>query len=190
MTTEGIRAGDCRGPSRIRVQDATRLTEQDVTDLGLFDASFETTTVYEVQSRPDGFELRERTLEIPFRKRYDLTAELTGTTHPWEAVFFARDEERLAGVPATTWHEWNRRQILNELHVARAYRGRGLARELLTHVRARARANQAREMHVETQAGNHPAIQVYRRLGFRLTGVDVSRYPDTDEVAVFLSAPA
>jgi ribosomal protein S18 acetylase RimI-like enzyme len=95
------------------------------------------------------------------------------------------------GFMSTTYERWNGRQVLNELHVAPAYRRRGLARELLSMVRVTARDNGAREIWLETQNVNVAAVRAYRRLGFTLTGIDMTRYlpPYDDEIALFMSAP-
>ena len=63
--------------------------------------------------------------------------------------------------------------------------GAALLRELAHY----ARAAGARCLWLETQNINHPAIQFYRRMGFRLCGLDQSLYnpvgPGRDEVALF-----
>lgn len=155
------------------------------------DTSFVTTAVHQVLANEDGFVLRERTVGAPLRKRYDLTEGVTVGSAPWDLYAVAVVDADPVGFMATTYERWNGRQVLNELHVAPAYRRRGLARELLGMVRVTARDNGAREIWLETQNVNVAAVRAYRRLGFTLTGVDTTRYlpPYDDEVALFMSAP-
>ena len=159
--------------------------------------------MYEV--RPD-LTLVERRVP-PLRKRYDLAA----SPPHWDALLLLTTAPAVPGpdaaagpgspaapgppaVPelvaaaATTYAAWNRRQVLDELHVAPAHRRRGHARTLIEAVLRIAGANGARELWAETQNVNHPAVQAYRRLGFTLTGLDTTLY-GTTETALFLSRP-
>jgi ribosomal protein S18 acetylase RimI-like enzyme len=81
--------------------------------------------------------------------------------------------------------------------VARAAASRGdlgAGRALLRALDERARSEQSlRCLWVETQNVSYPAIQFYRRLGFRLCGLDVTLYRPDDplllpgEVALFFA---
>ncbi len=155
------------------------------------DTSFASDRSYRFTRTTSGFQLTEEQLARPLRKCYDLSAELESGRSPWDAVALAWTGGHVVGMAATTFEAWNRRQVLNELHVAPSMRRRGLARRLLAEVHRCAGRNGAREIWVETQNVNAPAIAAYLRLGFHLTGVDVSRYapPHDDEVAIFLSCP-
>ncbi|MDQ3616624.1 MAG: GNAT family N-acetyltransferase [Actinomycetota bacterium] len=68
-------------------------------------------------------------------------------------------------------------------------RRRGIGRTLLESVRTTAQENGARELWLETQRHNVPATTAYRRLGFRLTRIDITRFPAPydDETAVLMS---
>jgi len=155
------------------------------------DASFVATSMYQVAAGPDGFTLRETPVSPPLRKRYDLTEGLGDGAQPWDLLALAMIDSVPIGLAATTFEARNGRQVLNELHVAPEHRRRGVARELLTVVQFTARENGAREIWLETQNVNLPAVRAYRRLGFTLTGIDTTRYlaPYAEEVALFMSAP-
>jgi ribosomal protein S18 acetylase RimI-like enzyme len=172
----------------IRVRTVVGAVELDL--LRQLDTSFVTTVVYQVLVNEDGFVLRERAV-APLRKRYDLADGVAVGGQPWDLYAVAIVNAAPVGFMATTYERWNGRQVLNELHVAPAYRRRGLARELLSMVRVTARDNGAREVWLETQNVNVAAVRAYRRLGFTLTGIDTTRYPApyADEVALFLSMP-
>ncbi len=171
----------------VRIEVVTPVDAR-VRSLRALDSSYVTDVVYRVDVSPNGFVLSRERVTPPLSERYDVLASCDGAT-PWDAVVLATSDEGLAGFAATTYAEWNRRQVLNELHVAPHVRRTGIARRLVAEVDSIGRRNAAREIWVETQNVNAPAIEVYLRLGFRLTGIDVTLYPSPSEgeVAVFLS---
>jgi ribosomal protein S18 acetylase RimI-like enzyme len=173
----------------VKIEMTSSLTERDRVDLRTFDSSFETRTIYSVMADGEGFTLVLNELATPLRKRYPIGDEIVGRGQPWDRAFLVREGDELIAFAATTLERWNNRQTLNELHVRHTHRRRGVARRLLDEVRHEAERNRAREIHVETQNVNHPGIQAYLRLGFRLTGIDLTRYPESREIALFLSAP-
>ena len=66
---------------------------------------------------------------------------------------------------------------LQAILVDDAWRGRGLARRLLTAVVAQARAWGSERLLLEVRAGNAPAIALYRDAGFKDDGVRRGYYP-------------
>ena len=156
--------------------------------LECFDASFTTDRVIAVTATQEGFRLVEQPRQELLTKRYGLPP---AAAQRWDVTLLVHSGDAVVAVAATTFSAWNQRQVLDELHVAPAHRRRGVARRLLAEVCAVARANGAREIWLETQNVNVPAVRAYQRLGFRLCGVDVSRYapPLADEVALFLARP-
>lgn len=149
--------------------------------------SFVTDFVYRVGVFAHGFGLTRERVTPPLRKRYDVVG--SSNEAAWDVVVLASYDGRLVGFAATTFSAWNRRQILDELHVTAQRRRGGIGRMLVGEVERIAARNDAREIRVETQNVNAPAIDAYRRLGFQLTGIDVSRYPPPyeNEVGIFLS---
>jgi ribosomal protein S18 acetylase RimI-like enzyme len=180
-------------PWPVEVVRVTRLSAADVAALRALDASFTSDALLAVRrTTTGGFSVREQRADPPVIKHYRLGAELrAGTAPPWDRLFLARAGGTVVGMAATVFEAWNARQRLEELHVTPAARRRGLARELVGRVLETARDNGARELWVETQNINVPAIRAYRRLGFTVTGLDLTRYapPHDTEVAVFLSRP-
>ena len=177
---------------RIAVESVERLTGEDAAVLADLDTSFSTDVVLRITGCDSGFSVQEVAVVPPRTKRYRLAGDLrAGHEPPWDRLFVARSAAEVVAVAATTSDPWNGRQRLDELHVVPSWRGTGLARRLLRRVQAEAVANGAREIWLETQDVNIPAIRAYRRLGFRITGLDLSRYPPPHdaEVAVFMSRP-
>lgn len=152
--------------------------------------AFDTGTVYRVDASDLSFVLSEQRVDPPLHKQYPQPDVSAGEIR-WDLVLLASSHEVTVGMAATTFSGWNRRQVLDELHVAQEWRRQGVARRLVAAVFEEARRNRAREVWVETQNVNVPAIHAYRRLGFRVTGLDTTLYdgPADVEVAVFMSAP-
>jgi GNAT superfamily N-acetyltransferase len=85
---------------------------------------------------------------------------------------------------------WNDSLWVWEYHVAGSQRGKGTGRRLMEALVEKARSAGLRTVICETQNTNVSAIKVYRKLGFRMEGIDISYYTNTDypdrDVAVFM----
>jgi ribosomal protein S18 acetylase RimI-like enzyme len=137
-----------------------------------------------------------RTLRGRVRHRDDLPGRRVRARHyagacDWDLVVLASVDDEPIGMAATTFSSWNRLQVLNELHVTPPWRRQGAERRLVAAAFEDGGHNQARDVCLETQNVNVPAIHAYRRLGFRVTGIDATFYdgPANAEVAIFMSAP-
>jgi ribosomal protein S18 acetylase RimI-like enzyme len=155
------------------------------------DTSFRTDRIYRVRAGPDGFRLDEEPADPPRTKTYPVAHE-----HLGEGLVVAENDGELVGFGEVVIEPWNRRATIAHLYVAPASRGSGVGSALLEALDRRARAGGARCLWLETQNINHPAIQFYRRSGFRLCGLDDTLYdpeldPTTgwDEVALFFTRP-
>lgn len=100
-------------------------------------------------------------------------------------------EEDLVGFAASWYSSWNRREVLAHLYVDRSWRRRGAARALLQVVQDAARQHGARQVWLETQNVNLPAVRAYRALGFEVVGLDRTLYDGAvaHEVALFMAKP-
>lgn len=99
--------------------------------------------------------------------------------------------EALVGLALAERQPWNDSLWIWEFHIAAEYQRRGVGRQLMAAVAARARAAGLRVLVCETQNTNAPAIDFYRSAGFALEGLDLSLYSNADlepggEVALFL----
>ncbi|GIK58543.1 MAG: GNAT family N-acetyltransferase [Chloroflexi bacterium] len=97
----------------------------------------------------------------------------------------------LVGVALAEPMHWNGSLWVWEFHIASGYRGEGWGRLLMTRLIAQAQTARLRTITCETQNTNIPAIRFYRRMGFRVEGIDISYYSNDDlnpdrEVAVFM----
>jgi ribosomal protein S18 acetylase RimI-like enzyme len=163
----------------------------DRTRIPHIDTSFQTDRIYQVTTEADGFRLHEEPVQPPRTKTYPMPYKDLG-----EGLVVAENDKDIIGFAEVVFEPWNRRATIAHLYVAPANRGQGVGAALLEALDGRARARGARCLWLETQNINFPAIQFYRRSGFRLCGLDDTLYdpqldPTTgsDEVALFFARP-
>jgi ribosomal protein S18 acetylase RimI-like enzyme len=140
------------------------------------------------------FTLRLEALPHPVEKRYPETDAETMERYraalPLGFSVGAYAGDVLAGLAIAEPQAWNNSLSVWEFHVAPNHRDQGIGRQLMEQVVNRARAAGLRIIVCETQSTNVPAIHFYRRMGFRLEGIDLSYYTNADwpdgEVAVFM----
>jgi ribosomal protein S18 acetylase RimI-like enzyme len=163
----------------------------DLPGLEALDTSFTTDRVYRVRRGALSFELVEEAVDPPIRKAYPLlrpdAERLRGLGH----VVVAEAGGALVGLAAAALSGWNRRVQVEDLYVAPSARGQGIGHALMRSVVAYARHGGARCVWLETQNVNYPAVRFYRRLGFRLCGLDEQLYDpatlEREEIALFLA---
>ncbi len=172
---------------------------QNVT-LADFDAvatEYHSDSKYVVQYRENqesiSFNLHLVKLSRPYRKTWDFTQDTLqhyGQILDQGYSFGAYAGKLLVGFVLGEYHVWNDSLWVWEFHVKEVYRGRKIGKRLMTTVVEKAQAADIRTIVCETQNTNVPAIHVYRRLGFRIEGIDISYYTNDDypdkEIAVFM----
>lgn len=129
----------------------------------------------------------------PYVKKFDNDAEtlqLYTALLPNGFSFGAYDNDLLVGILLAEPREWNRSLWVWEFHVAETHRNQGIGKRLMERAVESAKGNHLRTIICETQNTNANAIHVYRKLGFRVEGIDISYYTNDDhpdgEVAVFM----
>jgi ribosomal protein S18 acetylase RimI-like enzyme len=110
---------------------------------------------------------------------------------PGEYCLAAYDGDLVVAVAIAEAQGWNNVLWVWDFHVAEAYRGQGIGRELMEKLAVRASAAGLRAIVCETQNTNVPAIDFYRAVDFAIEGVDISYYTNEDmrpggTVAVFM----
>jgi len=140
------------------------------------------------------FTLEKTVLKRPYVKQYDPPdGELLDRYG--EAVrsgfsLGAFDGAVQVGVAIADVEEWNLSLWVWEFHVAEGRRGEGIGRLMMEELVRRGTASGLRTIVCETQTTNVPAMDFYRCLGFRVEGIDLSYYGNSDwpdgEVAVFM----
>ena len=105
-------------------------------------------------------------------------------------AFGAYEGDILQGFIIAEAREWNDSVWVWEFHVAGLQRGKGIGRGLMERIIAKAKSDGLRMIFCETQNTNVSAIKAYRKLGFRMEGIDISYYTNNDfpdgEMAVFM----
>ncbi len=75
---------------------------------------------------------------------------------------------------------------INNIAVAPAFRGRGIAKLLMQDLIDRASSEGAEDMYLEVRTGNRTAQNLYRSFGFKMVGLRRGYYVDTDEDAIVM----
>lgn len=139
-------------------------------------------------------ELRFVALVQPYVKKYDHFDD--ETTRRYNQVlkdghsFGAFDGDLLVGFAIAEARSWNQSLWVYEFHVAETHRNLGIGKRLMECAAKKAKEAELRTIVCETQNTNAAAIEVYRKLGFKIEGVDISYYSNADypdgEIAVFM----
>ncbi len=176
----------------------TPITHLDAAALSRVITGYTSHTRYAVAWRDDddasAFSLERVQLAEPVTHTYHYLDEETvrryqdGLRHECSVGAYAGSE--LVGVALAEPRYWNKSLWVWEFHVAEGYRRQGIGQQMMAWLAARASALGLRAMVCETQNNNAPAIQFYRRMGFRMEGVDISYYTNEDwpdgDMAVFM----
>ena len=158
--------------------------------IGAIEASYTTDRIYRLERGEMDLRLIPHPIDPPYHKVYPpmLGREgLRGLGH----VVVAELDGRVVGVLAAALSAWNRRVWIEGLYVADAARRRGVGRALVESAIGYARRVGSPCLWLETQNTNYGAIQFYRRVGFRLCGLDERLYDPTtnsgNETALFFA---
>jgi ribosomal protein S18 acetylase RimI-like enzyme len=102
----------------------------------------------------------------------------------------AYEGDRLVGIALAEPRRWSRSLWVWEFHVAETHRRRRIGRLLMDAMVEKAHQAGFRNIGLETQSTNVPAIAFYRAVGFEIEALDLSFYTNTDaidgEVAIFM----
>jgi ribosomal protein S18 acetylase RimI-like enzyme len=173
------------------------LTKLSLADLRRVASGYSSDSKYTVVHTETGscvsFDLRLVTLDKPYVKRFHYDNEILqqyNTLLKTGYSFGAYDDNLLVGLVIAEGHRWNRSLSVHELHVAETHRNQGISKQLMECVVEKTSREGFRIIVCETQNTNPTAINVYRKLGFRVEGVDISFYSNDDypegEIAVFM----
>lgn len=164
---------------------------EDLAVLDGLDLAFTIDQIYRVGRDEHGFTLVEQRVEPPIRRAYESMASQEEELRDLPFTVVAEWDGAPAGFAAAAYEAWNRRAAIRHIHVAAEHRGRGVGRALMREIETFARSVGARCVWLDTQNTNVPAIRFYRRMGFRLCGLDDSFYDPGEtapgEVALFFA---
>ncbi len=164
-------------------------------------SGFRTNSIYRLtrDDRTDSLEwtLHPHQLPNPLIKNYDngevneILAAYGEHVDPHSLHFLGAFNERdMQGLAVWREEGWNATLWLLDIRVREKSRGQGIGSRLLQHLKELVVDRQLRGMLVETQSNNTPAIDFYRRHGFRISGFNDHLYTnsdvDRDDVAMYL----
>jgi GNAT superfamily N-acetyltransferase len=162
----------------------------DEAQIRAIDTGFATDTIFTAEVTIAGVTVQRETLAQPMAKVFPL--DDIAPAQPGDLALVAEASNRIVGFASAVFHEWNRRLAVMHLYVQPAFRQKGVGRALLERVSAHARRLNAAEIWVEASNINAPGLAAYERLGFTLSGIDLTLYAGTpahEEFAFFLSKP-
>lgn len=166
---------------------AIRLPDDEEAVLAI-DTSFTTSEVYHVAVAEHGFMLDRR--RVPALVKTLPIGPWDEGERLWDSVWVAEVDGPVRGFAATRYEAWNQRLILWHFYVDAGVRRLGIGRLLLETALAHGRGQGALTAWLEVTNVNVPAIEAYRRLGFRFCGLDQSLYTHTaaaGETALFMA---
>jgi ribosomal protein S18 acetylase RimI-like enzyme len=167
--TRGVQAlGMAHLPVVVRAAE----TQHDLDGISKIDRTYSTTRIYHVRRGELGFWLDQESVSPPVQKIYpDPSPELS------DRLLVATAGPEIVGYGELRFNSWNDRAEIEGLTVSGDFRGQGIGRSLIQALDERARQQvSVRCLWLETQNINYPAIQFYRRLGFKLCGLDETLY--------------
>ncbi len=144
-----------------------------------FEVTYTADRYYDVILLENGFRLQEKTAQPPMEKRFSDT--LFGEWLEAPVVFGAFDGDELMGFVEGSRESWHGLFRISNVYVYSQHRRRGVAQALLHHITAYAKTEGAyRGVILETQTSNFAAVSLYRKMGFRLTRIDLNEYTNRD----------
>ncbi|MFF7180387.1 GNAT family N-acetyltransferase [Streptomyces sp. NPDC008121] len=165
----------------------------DQSAIAALDDSFTTEHVYEVAAGAVGFGLRMVAVDPPLAKVFpEDEPDAPDTDDDAHEIVAVDADGTVLGVVAVAVEEWNHRLVIRRITVEPAHRGRGIGGELMRRALAYGRDRGARTAWLEVTSVNVPAVRAYRRMGFRLCGLDTTLYtgtPSEGETALFMARP-
>jgi ribosomal protein S18 acetylase RimI-like enzyme len=179
----------------IEVRSLTKLNLNDLTRVASgYTSDSKYVVVYADSENEASFNLQLIALEQPYVRQYDYidaeTVERYNEVLQGGYSFGAYDGDLLVGFVIAEARLWNYSLWVNEFHVAATHRNLRIGRRLMQEASEKAQRAGLRTIVCETQNTNASAIMVYRKLGFRMEGIDISYYSNTDypdsEIAVFM----
>jgi ribosomal protein S18 acetylase RimI-like enzyme len=151
------------------------------------DTSFTTQSIFEVVQEADGIRFLVQEQPSLLTKSFPLE-DLE--TDQWDRGWVATVDARIVGFIATWQESWRSRLGIYHFYVESSARRKGIGRTLLDRALADGGERGAHMAWLETSNLNHPGIEAYRKMGFKICGADMTHYrgtPSEEEVAIFMA---
>lgn len=178
----------------IEIRSLTNLNRADLKRVASgYSSNSKYTVVHTETESCVSFDLKLVTFDKPYVKKFHYdneTLQRYNTLLNTGYSFGAYEGDLIVGFAIAEGHQWNRSLSVHEFHVAETHRGQGIGKRLMEHVAEKGSGAGFRIIVCETQNTNPTAISVYRKLGFRVEGIDISFYSNHDypegEIAIFM----
>jgi len=147
-----------------------------------FVINYQTTGYYDIAidrtERSTSFCLSMKSFPSPVTKSFEI--ELCPAYFEQPADYIYADGDRMVALLEYSHEQWHNRLRITELWVHEDYRRQGLGGKLLEFAKEKAKLKGCREVVLESQSCNLPAISLYLRHGFRFVGLDTTCYTNQD----------
>ena len=142
---------------------------------------YTTKSYYEVYRAPDqifSFQLVRQELEEEVEKEFEGILFAEYLEEP--SVYGLSAGNQIVGFLEIARESWHNRLRITELLVETEFRGQGYGSKLIDKAKDIMRTEGYRELVLETQSCNTPAIDFYLKNGFIVNGLDLSCYSNED----------
>ncbi len=184
------------GDDVIAIRKLSKLMSSDLDTMGF--NGFKTNKIYHVSNHESeskvNIELNVLTLEDQYVKAWrssSIIGECESEVVEQDLSLGAYIGNELIGFILLTGHAWNNSMWIENIRISESRQGSGIGHKLIEHAVKEAVEKEIRMIGLEVQSTNYPAIQFYKKCGFKLVGVDFSRYPqiegDREQVAIIMS---
>lgn len=89
-------------------------------------------------------------------------------------------DQDIVGYLVVNFEEYNNRMRITQLLVDQRFRRQGIGKSLMSYAEKLATSVNARALVLETQTCNIPAITFYKKCGYKIIGIDLISYSNTD----------
>lgn len=139
------------------------------------------------------FNIEKRKLDNTYVKEWQTSKESVegdNETLKYGLSFGAYEGETLVGILLVSKVSWNNSLWIENIRVTDSHRGLGIAQKMLYALENMGRDAGYRLIGLEVMASNYPAIELYKKYGYKIDGLDTSHYPTRQggqkEVALFM----
>jgi len=168
----------------MEIRKLEKITDSDICKFGL--NGFRTNKILNVENHESDKYFSCSVTEVELEKGFVKEWPLDDSTFKYynEIIsqgisFGAYDSDELVGYILLSEMSWNKSLWIDYLMVSDAYKGTGIGRKLINKALEIASTNY-RVLVLEVQNENYGAIQFYQKLGFRIEGIEFSRYAEKE----------
>ncbi|MHC0039412.1 GNAT family N-acetyltransferase [Pseudoneobacillus sp. C159] len=117
-----------------------------------------------------------------FNEKFEkyLETDIFNETLPPMEYYIAESQDIEVGFLSLYHEKWNNVLRIWDIHVEKSMQAKGIGSRLIELAKKRGREIGVRAMVLETQTSNFPAINFYKKHGFKLTGFDRLSYSNHD----------